>query len=87
MDNKLSLSLSLYTYWKLMQNSSNRLWALARIRKFLSFEQAKRLSKAYIISTFKYCPLKAANNLINKIHKPSLSVAFEMTMQISKIQK
>ena len=70
-----------------MQNSSKRLWALARIRKFLSFQQAKRLSKAYIISTFKYCPLKAANNLISKIHKRSLSVAFEMKMQISKIQQ
>ena len=58
--------------------------ALARIRKFISFEQAKRLSEAYIMSTFTYCPLiwmycsKTANNLINKIHKRSLRVIYEM---------
>ena len=46
----------------------------------LSFEQAKLLSEAYIISTFIYRPLiwmfcsKTANNLINKIHKRSLRV-------------
>ena len=57
---------------------------LARISKFLSFEQAKRLSEAYIISTFTYCLLiwmfcsKTANSLINKIHKRSLHVIYEM---------
>ena len=46
----------------------------------LSFEQAKLLSEAYIISAFIYRPLiwmfcsKTANNLINKIHKRSLRV-------------
>ena len=30
------------------------------------------------MSTFWFCPLKAANNLINKIHKRSICVAFEM---------
>ena len=69
----------------------NRLRALARICKFLSFEQAKFLSEAYIISTFTYCPLiwifcsKTANNLINKIHKSNLSVYMKWNMQISKI--
>ena len=58
--------------------------ALARIRKFLSFEQEKRLSEAYIISTFTYCPLiwmfcsKTANNVINKIHKHGLRVIYEI---------
>ena len=37
--------------------ASNRLRALTRIRKFLSKEQTKRLSEAYVMSTFKYCPL------------------------------
>ena len=58
--------------------------ALVRISKSLSFEQAKRLSEAYIISTFMYCPFiwmfftTTANNLINKIHKRSLRVICEM---------
>ena len=64
--------------------ASNRLRALARIRKFLSLEQAKRLSEAYIMSTFKYCPLiwmfcnKTANNQINKIHKRSLRLVYQL---------
>ena len=50
----------------------------------MSFEQAKSLSEAYIMSTFMYCPeiwmycSKTANNPINKIHKPSLRVIYEM---------
>ena len=35
--------------------ASNCLRALAIIRKFLTFEQAKSLSEAYIISTLTYC--------------------------------
>ena len=68
----------------LCSTASNRLRALARIRKFISFEQAKRLSEAYIMSTFTYCPLiwmycsKTTNNFINKIHKRSLCVVYEM---------
>ena len=68
----------------LCSTASNRLRALARIRKFLSLEQAKRLSEAYIMSTFKYCPLiwmfcnKTANNQINKIHKRSLRLVYQL---------
>ena len=46
--------------------------------------QAKRLSDAYIMSTFRYCVLtwmfcgKTANNLINKIHKRRLRVIYQM---------
>ena len=36
---------------------NNRLRALTRIRRFLSTEQTKYLSEAYIMSAFKYCPL------------------------------
>ena len=58
----------------LCSTASNRLQALAKIYTFSSSEQAKHLSKAYIISTFRYCCLiwmfcsKATNNLITKIH-------------------
>ena len=68
----------------LSRAASNHLQAVARIRKFLSLEQAKLLSEAYILSTFRYSPLiwmfcnKAANNLINKIYKRSLRVFYEV---------
>ena len=75
----------------LCNTASNSLRALARIRKFLSFDQAEPLSEAYIISTFTYCPLlwmfcsKTANSLINKIHKRSYVLYMKWKMQISKI--
>ena len=80
-DDKLSLTIHIEN---LCNTASNPLRPLARIRKFTSFEEAKRLSEAYIMSTFTYCPLiwmycsKTANNLINKIHKRSLRVIYEM---------
>ena len=64
--------------------ANNRLRALTRIRRFLSTEQAKYLSEAYIISAFKYCPLiwmfcnKTSNNQINQIHKRTLRLVYEM---------
>ena len=87
-DDKLSFTTRIKN---LCSTASNRLEALARIRKFISFEQAKRLSEAYIMSVFTYCPLiwkyysNTTNNLINKIHKGSLRVVYECKMQISKI--
>ena len=80
-DDKLSFNKHISN---LCSTASNRLRALLRIRKFLSLEQAKRLSKAYIMSTFKYCPLiwmfcnKTANNQINKIHKRSLRLVYQL---------
>ena len=68
----------------LSSTASNRLRALGRIRKFLSFEQVKRLFEAYIKSTLTYCSLiwmfcsKTSNSLIKKIHKRSLRVIYEM---------
>ena len=62
----------------------NRLRALTRIRRFLSTQQTKYLSKAYIMSAFKYCPLiwmfynKTSNNQINKIDKCTLRLIYEM---------
>ena len=80
-DDKLSFNKHISN---LCSTASNRLRALARIRKFLSLEQAKRLSEAYIMSTFKYRPLiwmfcnKTANNQINKIHKRSLRLVDQL---------
>ena len=47
-DDKLSFTTHIEN---LCTTASNRLRALARIRNFISFEQAKRLSEAYIMST------------------------------------
>ena len=64
--------------------ANNRLTALTRIKRFLSTEQTKYLSEAYIMSAFKYCPLiwmfcnKTLNNQINKIHKRTLRLVYEM---------
>ena len=53
-DDKLSLTIHIEN---LCSTAGNRLWALARIPKFIQFEQAKRLPEADIMSTFTYCPL------------------------------
>ena len=80
-DDKLSFTTHIEN---LCSTSSNRLQALAGIRKILSFDQARRLSETYIISTFTYCPLiwmfcsKTANNLADKIYKRSLRAIYEM---------
>ena len=45
-----------------------------RIRSFLTLEQSKALTEAYVLSNFRYCPLvwmfcgKCSNNLIMKTH-------------------
>ena len=54
------------------------------MKKFLSTEQTKYLSEAYIMSAFNYdsviCKFysKAAKNQIYKIHKPILRPMYEM---------
>ena len=64
--------------------ANNRLRALTRITRFLSTEQTKYLSEAYIMSAFKYCPFiwmfcsKTSNNQINEIHKRTLRQVYEM---------
>ena len=64
--------------------ANNRLRTLTRIKRFLSTEQTEYLPEAYIMSAFKYCPLiwmfcnKTSNNQINKIHKRTLRLVYEM---------
>ena len=76
------------TFTKHMDNicslENNRLRALTRIRRFLSTEQTKYLSEAYIMPAFKYCPLiwmfcnKTSNNQINKTLKRTIRLVYEM---------
>ena len=67
-----------------------RLRALTRIKRFLSQEQTKSLSQAYIMSTFKYCPLvrvfcgKTENKSINKIQNCYLQSICDMEDAISE---
>ena len=69
--------------------ANDRLRALTRIRRFLSTEQTNYLSESYIMSAFKYCPLicmfcnKTSNNQVNKIHKSTLRLVYEMEDPIS----
>ena len=64
--------------------ANKRLRTLTRIRRLLSTEQTKYLSEAYVLSAFKYCPLiwmfcnKTSNNQINKIHKRTLRLVYQM---------
>ena len=64
--------------------ANNRLSTLTRISRYLSTEQTKYLSEAHIMSAFKYFPLiwvfsnKTSNNQINKIHKLTLCLVYEM---------
>ena len=61
---------------KICKQASNKLHALARISKFLI------LMKTFVISQFNYCPItwmycqRKSNNLINKIHKRVLRIAY-----------
>ena len=66
----------------LCKSASNKVKALFRIRPFLNISSAKKLSEAYILSTFNYCPLiwmygsKGNDTLINKVHTRALRAIY-----------
>ena len=66
----------------LCRNASYRLYALRRIKKYLSWDQAKRLYNAFINSQFNYAPIiwmfcrKTQFLKIQKNHHKALQVAF-----------
>ena len=68
---------------KLCKAARFKLHALCRIRKFLTFEQAKLLANSFINTQFKYAPLiwmfTSKNSLlkINKIHRRTLRVVYD----------
>ena len=79
-DNKLSFREYVE---KLCIKATQRSKALARIRPFLTLSSAKLLSTAYILSSFKYCPIiwmyhdLTSKRLINKVHKRVLSIVYD----------
>ena len=64
------------------KQAGNKLNALARIAKFLGDDKRKLLMNSFVISQFNYCPIiwmycqRQSNNLINKIHKRALRIAY-----------
>ena len=66
----------------LCKSASNKVKALFRIRPYLNISSTKKLSEAYILSTFNYCPLiwmygyKGNDTLINKVHTRALRAVY-----------
>ena len=60
--------------------------ALLRIRSYLTQAKAEILCNCFILSAFNYCPLiwmfcgKAGNNLIETVHRRSLSAVLTLKM-------
>ena len=65
------------------RKAGQKLSALLRISSNLNMKQEKLLYKSTIKSQFNYCPLvwmfcsRQSNNLINKIHEPSLRISYK----------
>ena len=63
---------------KLCQKAGDKLFALARISKYMDSDKLRILMRCFVISQFQYCPLawmfhsKHLNNKINKIHERAL---------------
>jgi len=76
---------------ELSKIASNKTKALFRIRPFLSLKTSKALFHAYILSTFKYCPLiwmnfiKGNYTRIEKIHHRALSAVFNTSLSFSEL--
>ena len=64
------------------KQASSKLYALARISRYLNEHKRKILMKSFIISQFNYCPIiwmycqRKSNNLINRIHERALRLAY-----------
>ena len=77
-DNKLTMSDHIK---KICKQSSNELYALARISPYLDVPKRKILMKSFITSQFNYCPIvwmycqHKSNHLINRIHERALRIA------------
>ena len=68
---------------KLCQKAGNKLFALARVSKYLDSDKLRILMRCFVISQFQYCPLawmfhsRHLNNKINKIHERALRIAYK----------
>ena len=78
-DNKLTTNDHIKIICK---QASSKLYALARIARYLDEQKNKNLMKSFVISQFNYCPIvwmycqRKSNNLINRIHERALLIAY-----------
>ena len=65
----------------LCKKVGKKLYALARVIKYMSINQARILIRSFIMSQFSYCPLiwtchgRKINNQINNLHERSFRLA------------
>ena len=68
---------------KLCQKAGEKLFALARISKYMDSDKLRTLMRCFVISQFQCCPLawmfhsRYLNNKINKIHERALRIAYK----------
>ena len=78
-DNKITMSDHIK---QICKQSSNKLYALARISPYLDVPKRKILMKSFITSQFNHCPIvwmycqRKSNHLINRIHERALRIAY-----------
>ena len=69
----------------LCKTASQKLHGLARVGRYMTFEQRRIILHSFLISQFGYCPLvwmfhtRDLNNKINKIHKRALRIVYQDT--------
>ena len=67
----------------LIKKGNQKLYALARISKYLSKDKLKIIMRTFIQSQFNYCPLvwmfhsRTLNNKINKLHERALRLVYK----------
>ena len=67
----------------LCKKGNQKLHALARISKYMSFEKRKLIMKTFVEFQFNYCPLvwmfhnRTLNNKINRLHERALRIVYQ----------
>ena len=67
----------------LCKNASKKLYALARISRYMDTEKLQLLMRVFVLSLFSYCQLvwmlydRALNHRINHIHERALHMAYK----------
>ena len=67
----------------ILKKGNNKLYALMRIKKYLSKDKLKLIMKTFIESQFNYCPLvwmchsRDLNRKINKLHERALRLVYQ----------
>ena len=75
---------------KLCSKANQKLSALSRIAKLLSFNKRRTLFKAFVESQFKYCPIvwmfhsRRTNNKINRLHERALRIVYDQSLALDK---